>query len=562
MNDSHDKFFCPRLIDYIAIVGSFSPLAKNESELSAVSSQSSDKVRSTDNITQGGITKSVSNFTVDDKPSLTRSSTLIGSISSSNTSSISHIQNPDLLRRYPLDDHNDFPLPKDIVCFCQPEGCITTTGKLSDYNKVSSFVFTISDKDTVRTRYGVCVNFYRPVRPKLKHLRSRNVVDYADCSTTSDTSPEKFDHAENNKQDSYPEAGNDGDDNYDEKTGEDNKKLSAVSWTSVKSRNAGVLRHHYRPRQKTQYNTLTSICLISHHPFFMAFRECLFYLKSLVDICNDSIIKVQDYHCKRTNLWDIVIHQLQIDNSTVRHFVREIERWILRLLSAPVPVPGKTRVEIELYASKDTCNPLVFALPDHTRFSLVDFPLHLPLELLGVETCMQVLTLILLERKVVLQSRDYNALSMSVMAFISLVYPLEYMFPVIPLLPISLDHSECLLDNPTPYVVGIPVNFFSLKRQFSLPDDIWLVDLDTNKVIPPSNGYAIAMLPEPDGTVLKNHLRQAVSRLSAPLTPSSNSLMTDATNDAGGFRLFNQQLSNESSMDDDRSLSSTTHTRY
>lgn len=27
--------------------------------------------------------------------------------------------------------------------------------------------------------------------------------------------------------------------------------------------------------------------------------------------------------------------------------------------------------------------PLCFALPDHTRFSLVDFPLHLPLELLG-----------------------------------------------------------------------------------------------------------------------------------------------------------------------------------
>ncbi len=28
------------------------------------------------------------------------------------------------------------------------------------------------------------------------------------------------------------------------------------------------------------------------------------------------------------------------------HEVREIETWILRLLSAPVPVPGKTRVEV------------------------------------------------------------------------------------------------------------------------------------------------------------------------------------------------------------------------
>jgi len=45
-------------------------------------------------------------------------------------------------------------------------------------------------------------------------------------------------------------------------------------------------------------------------------------------------------------------------------------------------------------------HPLVFALPDHTRFSLVDFPLHLPLELLGVDTCLRVLSCIMLEHKV------------------------------------------------------------------------------------------------------------------------------------------------------------------
>ncbi len=41
-----------------------------------------------------------------------------------------------------------------------------------------------------------------------------------------------------------------------------------------------------------------------------------------------------------------------MDNNTpslVMHEVREIETWILRLLSAPVPVPGKTRVEVRYY---------------------------------------------------------------------------------------------------------------------------------------------------------------------------------------------------------------------
>lgn len=105
------------------------------------------------------------------------------------------------------------------------------------------------------------------------------------------------------------------------------------------------------------------------------------------------------------------------------------------------PLSGKTRVELEVLPN-DIRPPLMFALPDHTRFSLVDFPLHLPLELLGVDTCLSVLTVIMMEHKLILQSRDYNALSMSVMAFVTMIYPLEYMFPVIPLLPTCMSSAE------------------------------------------------------------------------------------------------------------------------
>ena len=44
--------------------------------------------------------------------------------------------------------------------------------------------------------------------------------------------------------------------------------------------------------------------------------------------------------------------------------------------------------------------------------------------------------------QLILQSRDYNALTMSVMAFVSMLYPLEYMFPVIPLLPTCMGSAE------------------------------------------------------------------------------------------------------------------------
>lgn len=35
--------------------------------------------------------------------------------------------------------------------------------------------------------------------------------------------------------------------------------------------------------------SLTSLCLLSHHPLFSSFRTCLFYLKSLIDSCNKKI---------------------------------------------------------------------------------------------------------------------------------------------------------------------------------------------------------------------------------------------------------------------------------
>lgn len=114
----------------------------------------------------------------------------------------------------------------------------------------------------------------------------------------------------------------------------------------------------------------------------------------------EELLHQLDSPCYRDTVWSVLTGQALGDTpSIVLHDVREIETWILRLLSSPVPVPAKTRVEVEIISSSMQ-PPLCFALPDHTRFSLVDFPLHLPLELLGVDICLKVLTLILLENKV------------------------------------------------------------------------------------------------------------------------------------------------------------------
>ena len=77
-----------------------------------------------------------------------------------------------------------------------------------------------------------------------------------------------------------------------------------------------------------------------------------------------------------------------------------------------------------------------------------------------------------------MQSCDYSALSFSILSLTRLIYPLDYVFPIIPLLPPVMNGAETLLLVPTPYIIGVPSSFFTTKRNVQLPDDVWLVDLD------------------------------------------------------------------------------------
>lgn len=357
MVDSVKKYFSPRLLDYIVIVGS----------RAASASQS--------------------------------------------------VQIPELLRRYPPEDHKDFPLPPDVVYFCQPEGCMTSNNRrLPSARDTNSFVFALTEKDTSRVRYGICINYYRKLEMRSSLSSSK--------------------------------SGNSEDDVTRKDEGEGGEGGEA------------------KQQQQHRCLSLVSLCIISHHPFFSTFRECLTILKRMIAMYSDLHRADTKQKYKRDLIWTMLT--TRVKNEVMRTLpeavvddVCQIETWCLRLLSAPVPVPGKTKVVVScvcrvlLYVCihihlhqqlpilpPDLREPLIFALPDHTRFSLVDFPLHLPLELLGVETCIRVLMMILMEHKVVLQSRDYNALSMSVMAFVTIIYPLEYMFPVIPLLPTCMNSAE------------------------------------------------------------------------------------------------------------------------
>ena len=152
----------------------------------------------------------------------------------------------------------------------------------------SSFVFTLTDKETGVIRYGICVNFFRPFdRKYVAEAKART------CKGTLDENYRPSDETSpNHRQKSSNGSG--GSSNVHNCSAESISQCSTdsdnISFNGAQDGNGsnrfgsggGRLR-----KWRQRNNTLTSLCLISHHPFFSTFRECVFQLRKLIRACNE-----------------------------------------------------------------------------------------------------------------------------------------------------------------------------------------------------------------------------------------------------------------------------------
>ncbi|KAF8571333.1 hypothetical protein P879_00767 [Paragonimus westermani] len=428
---------------------------------------------------------------------------LVGSHSGSRTSST--IQTPVILNRFPPVDHADFVLPPDVALFCQPEGCFNTVGSHPPRNggdhsvpkrSPVSFVFTLTDKESSKMRYGVCFNFFRPIHRRAgnKKQNTTNGLQTELATGVSDLSTHD---------------------------GPLSDKMLPVRDSPI-----STSKPHLHSSNRLRTHTLTSLCLISHHPFFTKFRALVEFLHTLIHKLHErSRSKLRESE----TVWGVLTGAIPtVTSPLVIRSVHEIEVWILRLLSAPAPVPGKTCLHLSVQP-KSMMKPMIFALPDKSRLPLVDFPLHLPIQSLGIARTLRILVCLLLEQKVVIQSADYNRLSLCVLAFTAMLYPLQYMFPIIPLLPPCMAEAEQLLIAPTPYIIGVPTSFYAARKIFRMPKDVWVANLDTQELSYPEVLEEIPDLPEPECTILIRHLNLILSAFKAlsTLPPSKDNRSLD-----------------------------------
>ncbi|KAK7491704.1 hypothetical protein BaRGS_00016960 [Batillaria attramentaria] len=342
-----------------------------------------------------------------------------------------------ILGRYPEEDYENFPLPESVPMFCLPMGATIECWSAKAKHPMpgfSTFILTQSGGDKV---YGAAVSFYE------EHQESQ--------------------------------------------------------LTDMQMRALGLKNRSIREQfniQKTVH-VRKAICLLSHWPFFDAFKKFL------------------------SQLYKISItgpHHVPIERH-ISHFMYDV----------PYPSPQRPRILVQLtHDSLSLCMPEDSPLPQ-SGASFITL-----LRNLGPELCMNLLLYTLLENKILLHSLRPTVLTEVAEAVTSC--------PYIPLCPLGLSD---VLSAPFPFIVGIDSRYFDL---YDPPPDIICVDLDTNRIYLPDDKKQLnyKMMPKKAVRILQDSLLR-LFEMSTPTQPgpASEEISLEMTSVDMDFRRKKKQMQME-----------------
>ncbi|XP_035808614.2 C-myc promoter-binding protein-like isoform X8 [Amphiprion ocellaris] len=300
-----------------------------------------------------------------------------------------------LFSRYPEEDYESFPLPESVPLFCLPMGatieCWPANTKYS-LPVFSTFVLTGASGEKV---YGAAIQFYEPYPPEC-------LTDQQLCQLGL-LSPDK---------------------------------PPSTSSTAAAAPNS-TTNSSTSPRS---VHTNKCICLLSHWPFFDAFRKFLTFL----------------YRYSISGP-----HALPIEKH-ISHFMHKV----------PFPSSQRPRILVQLspHDSLMLSQPVSSPLPlSGGRFSTL-------LQNLGPENAVTLLVFAVTEHKILVHSLRPAVLTSVTEALVSMIFPFHWPCPYIPLCPLALAD---VLSAPCPFIVGVDSRYFDL---YDPPPDVSCVDLDTNTI--------------------------------------------------------------------------------
>ncbi|XP_045057193.2 C-myc promoter-binding protein isoform X7 [Desmodus rotundus] len=284
-----------------------------------------------------------------------------------------------LICRYPQEDYESFSLPESVPLFCLPMGAtIECWPPNSKYPLpvFSTFVLTGASAEKV---YGAAIQFYEP----------------------------------------YPEE------NLTEK-----QKLLLGLATSADGKSDSSQTIH----------TSKCICLLSHWPFFDAFRKFLTFLYRY-SISGPHVLPIEKH---------------------ISHFMHKV----------PFPSPQRPRILVQLSPHDN----LILSQPVSSPLPLSGGKFSTLLQNLGPENAVTLLVFAVTEHKILIHSLRPSVLTSVTEALVSMIFPFHWPCPYVPLCPLALAD---VLSAPCPFIVGIDSRYFDL---YDPPPDVSCVDLDTNTI--------------------------------------------------------------------------------
>uniref|UniRef100_A0A8C2UEV1 DENN domain containing 4A n=1 Tax=Coturnix japonica TaxID=93934 RepID=A0A8C2UEV1_COTJA len=335
-----------------------------------------------------------------------------------------------LICRYPEEDYESFPLPESVPLFCLPMGAtIECWPSNSKYPLpvFSTFVLTGASAEKV---YGAAIQFYEP----------------------------------------YPEE------NLTEKQKSQLGLAAAVEGKSDSCRTV---------------QTNKCICLLSHWPFFDAFKKFLTFLYRY-SISGPHVLPIEKH---------------------ISHFMHKV----------PFPSPQRPRILVQL----SPYDNLILSQPVSSPLPLSGGKFSTLLQNLGPENAVTLLVFAVTEHKILIHSLRPSVLTSVTEALVSMIFPFHWPCPYIPLCPLALAD---VLSAPCPFIVGIDSRYFDL---YDPPPDVSCVDLDTNTISQTGDKKTIAwkILPKKPCKNLMNTLNNLYQQLAVQQRPREDALMELAMND-------------------------------
>ncbi|XP_019625395.1 PREDICTED: C-myc promoter-binding protein-like [Branchiostoma belcheri] len=314
-----------------------------------------------------------------------------------------------LIGRYPMEDYESFPLPEQVPIFCLPMGATIECWPKDAKHPLPVFSTFVLTNVDADKVYGAAVSFYESYPPEKLTEEQRKRLNY---QTELD-------------------------------------------------------------RQTKTIHTNKCISLMSHWPFFDAFRKFLTYLYRL-SVSGPHAVPLERH---------------------ISHFMHDV----------PFPSPQRPRILVQMGA----VDSLLLMQPHHSPLPLSGASLTALLTNLGPDNAMNLLLFALLENKILLHSLRPAVLTSVAEALQLILFPLHWPCPYIPLCPLDLAD---VINAPVPFIVGVDSRYFDL---YEPPQDVICVDLDTNSIRQPGDKKLInhKILPKKPAKLLRNSLVHLCNQL-------------------------------------------------